>query len=46
MVNKSSLIGLGIGGAICHRFSSNMTELEKNTQEKKLFDPQKAKMQI
>ena len=46
MINKSSLIGLGIGGGICYRFSSNMTELEKNTQEKKLFDPQKAKMQI
>ena len=28
------------------RFSNNMDELEKNTQEKKLYDPIKARAQI
>ena len=46
LVNRNSLIGLGIGLWACRRFSNNMTELERNTQEKKLFDPLKAKAQI
>ena len=45
-VHKYSLIGLGIGCAMSFRVSSNMQELEKNTMEKKLFDPTKAKAQI
>lgn len=46
MVNRNTLIGLGIGIWITRRFSGNMVELEKNTTEKKLFDPLKAKAQI
>ena len=45
-VNRNSLLGLAIGIWFCRRFSNNMVELEKNTQEKKLFDPLKAKAQI
>ena len=46
VINRNSLMGLGVGVWVCRRFSNNMTELEKNTQEKKLFDPLKAKAQI
>ena len=46
VLNKSSIIGLGFCFWVTRRFSSNMHELEKNTQEKKLFDPLKAKAQI
>ena len=46
LVHKYSLFGLGIGCAMSYRVSSNMRELERNTMEKKLFDPTKAKAQI
>ena len=46
LVHKYSLFGLGVGCAMSYRVSSNMRELEKNTMEKKLFDPTKAKAQI
>lgn len=46
MLNKSSLVGLGICIYMGRRISNNMRELEKNTQDKKLFDPLKAKAQI
>ena len=45
-VHKYSLFGLGVGCAMSYRVSSNMRELEKNTMDKKLFDPTKAKAQI
>ena len=46
LVNRNSLLGFSVGFYFCRRFSNNMVELEKNTQEKKLFDPLKAKAQI
>ena len=46
LVNRNTLIGLGFGLWVTRRFSGNMVELEKNTTEKKLFDPLKAKAQI
>ena len=45
-VNRNSLLGLSIGVYFARRFAGNMHQLEKNTQEKKLFDPIKAKAQI
>ncbi len=45
-MHKATLFGLAIGVAMARRVSSNMAELEKNTMEKKLFDPTKAKAQI
>ncbi len=35
-----------VGFYISRRFSRNIKELEENTQNKKLFDPLKAKAQI
>jgi hypothetical protein len=35
-----------VGIWVSRKISGNMRELEKNTQEKKLFDPLKAKAQI
>ena len=46
MLNRNSLVGMGMFIFIYRRFASNITNLEKNTQEKKLFDPIKAKAQI
>lgn len=46
MINKASIVGLGLCLYMGRRFSTNMRELEQNTQEKKLFDPLKAKAQI
>ena len=46
VVNKTTLFGLGVCAFLARRVSSNMNELEKNTMEKKLFDPTKAKAQI
>ena len=43
VVNKYSLLGLGACYFVTRRFNRNMAELEKNTQEKKLYDPIKAK---
>ena len=43
VVNKYSLLGLGACWWVTRRFNHNMKELEKNTQEKKLYDPIKAK---
>lgn len=45
-VNKMSFLGLGLCLWVSRRFNRNIDELEKNTQEKKLFDPLKAKAQI
>lgn len=46
MMNKASIVGLGLCFYMGRRFTTNIQELEKNTQEKKLFDPLKAKAQI
>lgn len=46
MINKASIVGLGLCLWVGRRFTRNITELEQNTQEKKLFDPLKAKAQI
>ena len=46
LINKTSIVGLGLCLYMGRRFSRNITELEQNTQEKKLFDPLKAKAQI
>ena len=43
LVHKYSIIGLGACSLMAKRVSNNMQELEKNTMEKKLFDPTKAK---
>ena len=45
-LNKASLLGLGLCFYMSRRVSNNMKELEQNTQDKKLFDPLKAKAQI
>ena len=45
-VNKVSILGLGMCLWVSRRFNRNIQELEQNTQEKKLFDPLKAKAQI
>ena len=46
VVNKYSIAGFAGCVWVTRRFNRNMSELEKNTQEKKLFDPLKAKAQI
>ena len=46
VLHKSSIAGFGLCIWVSRRFNSNMKELEQNTQEKKLFDPLKAKAQI
>ena len=46
LMNKASIIGLGGCWYMGRRFTRNIKELEENTQEKKLFDPLKAKAQI
>ena len=46
VINKYSILGLGACWWVTRRFNNNMKELEKNTQEKKLYDPIKAKAQI
>lgn len=46
MMNKTSIAGLGLCYYMGRRFTLNVQELERNTQEKKLFDPLKAKAQI
>ena len=46
MINKASIIGFGLCIYMGRRFTRNIDELEQNTQEKKLFDPLKAKAQI
>jgi len=46
MMNKTSIVGLGLCYYMGRRFTVNVQELERNTQEKKLFDPLKAKAQI
>ena len=46
VLNRNSLIGLLGCYWVARRFSNNMDELEKNTQDKKLFDPIKAKAQV
>ena len=43
MINKMSYLGLGLCYYMGRRFTNNIHELEQNTQEKKLFDPMKAK---
>ena len=45
-LNKTSILGLAGCYWVSQRFSRNMDELERNTQEKKLFDPIKAKAQV
>ena len=45
-INKASLAGLTVCLYFGTRISRNMANLEKNTQEKKLFDPLKAKAQV
>ena len=46
MLYKWSFVGAGGGLWLGRRMSNNMSELEKNTKEKALFDPVKAKAQI
>lgn len=43
MMNKVSILGLGLCIYMGRRFTRNIRELEQNTAEKKLFDPLKAK---
>ena len=43
MLYKWSFVGMGGGLWLGRRFSNNMSALEKNTKEKALFDPVKAK---
>ena len=43
---RKSLIGLGLCYAMSRRMNQNIEELERNTAEKKLFDPVKAKAQL
>ena len=45
-LNRASILGLGVCLYFGKRISKNMQDLEKNTQEKKLFDPLKAKAQV
>ena len=46
LLNKTSVVGLAICLYMSRRVNRNMKELEENTQDKKLFDPMKAKAQI
>jgi len=43
LLNKTSLAGLAVCFWLTRRVGRNMKELEQNTQDKKLFDPLKAK---
>ena len=43
---RKTLIGAGLCVAMAHRMNRNIEELERNTAEKKLFDPIKAKAQM
>ena len=43
LMNKTSIVGLGLCYYMGQRFTNNIKELGQNTQEKKLFDPLKAK---
>ena len=45
-IHKTSIIGLGAMIYLTKRVNWNIKELEKNTQEHKVFDPVKAKAQI
>ena len=45
-IHKASLIGLVGCYFVVKRFSHNMDELERNTMQKKLFDPVKARAQV
>lgn len=45
-IHKGSCIGMVGCYYLSRRMNSNMVELERNTQDKKLFDPIKAKAQI
>ena len=45
-IHKASLIGLVGCYFVVKRFSHNMDELERNTTQKKLFDPVKARAQV
>merc|ERR1712166_1548324 len=46
ILNRNRIAGLGVGLWLCRRFGNNMTQLEENTKDKKLFDPVKARAQI
>mmetsp|Transcript_42545 Transcript_42545/g.40799 ORF Transcript_42545/g.40799 Transcript_42545/m.40799 type:complete len:180 (-) Transcript_42545:27-566(-) len=46
IINKYSLMGLGVSFYFARRVSRNMYDLEENSKEKKLFDPVKARAQI
>ena len=46
VVNKVTILGLAGCYYMSKRMAGNIEELEKNTQDKKLFDPVKAKAQI
>ena len=43
LLYKWSLLGTGVTLYMCRRLSSNLNSLEKETREKKLFDPVKAR---
>lgn len=45
-INKGTCLGLVGCYYLSKRMNANMEELERNTQDKKLFDPVKAKAQI
>ena len=40
---RKTLVGLGLCVAMSSRMNTNIKELERNTAEKKLFDPVKAR---
>ena len=42
-LNKGTFLGLAGCYYMSRRMNNNMEELERNTQDKKLFDPVKAK---
>eukprot|EP00347_Sterkiella_histriomuscorum_P019808 403340221 len=46
LLNKTSFVGVALCVYMSRRVNRNMQELEQNTQDKKLFDPLKAKAQI
>ena len=46
MVRRKSIFGIFLVGYLTTRLGNNMSSLEKNTREHKIFDPIKAKAQI
>merc|ERR1712195_220038 len=37
ILNRNRIAGLGVGLWLCRRFGNNMTQLEENTKDKKLY---------